>query len=217
MIVPPRGLAVEVTREMQDQLAQFAEELQAMNRRINLVSREDEDAIASRHLPHCLALAVRLFPENAVVCDWGTGGGLPLIPLAIVFPNVRFIGVDAVRKKTMAVETMARRIGLTNVTAKHARAEQSSIPHSISVSRATAPLRVLWEWHQRGLTNHQPQTDDAWSGLICLKGGDLQPEIDDLMQADPEAQVRRVSIADLFDDPYFATKEIVHVIGRSDE
>ncbi len=70
-----------------------------MNQRVNLVSRADEDSIASRHIPHCLTLAIRTFPDNARVCDWGTGGGLPLIPLAILFPRVHFIGVDAVQKK----------------------------------------------------------------------------------------------------------------------
>ncbi|MFW5972947.1 MAG: RsmG family class I SAM-dependent methyltransferase, partial [Bacteroidota bacterium] len=60
---------------MRDALDRYAGELRAMNRRVNLVSREDQNAIESRHIPHCLALALRRFPPRAIVCDWGTGGG----------------------------------------------------------------------------------------------------------------------------------------------
>lgn len=210
MIVLPRGLAVEVTPEMQQQLAAFAEELRSVNSRINLVSRKDEDAIAARHIPHCLALATRRFADGMTVCDWGTGGGLPLLPLAIVFPSVQFVGIDSVRKKTTAVETMAARIGLRNVRTLHVRAEQSDVRHHVSVSRATAPLDVLWGWHQRSLAPVKSDPD-GWSGLVCLKGGDLGPEVDTMMRAYPDVRVERIPIADLFDDPYFATKEIVHV------
>lgn len=210
MIELPRGLAVEVTPEMREQLARYAEELRLVNSRINLVSRKDEDAIATRHIPHCLALATRRFPDDTTVCDWGTGGGLPLIPLAIVFPGVRFVGVDSVRKKTSAVETIASRIGLSNVETLHVRAEQSEVPHSVSVSRATAALDVLWKWHRRSLVP-SVTSEEEWTGLVCLKGGDLQSEVDELKRRNRRVRVERFPIADLYDDPYFATKEIVHV------
>lgn len=215
MVVIPRGLAVDLTPRMVEQLEAFAKELLAMNQRVNLVSRADEDSIASRHIPHCLTLAIRTFPDNARVCDWGTGGGLPLIPLAILFPRVHFIGVDAVQKKTMAVQTMARRIGLENVTAIHTRAEEGVIPHHLSVSRATAPLKTLWQWHGRNvvLNKVRMEGENEWSGLVCLKGGDLEEEIESLLDQYPNASIVRRSIADLMDDPYFSTKEIIQVTG----
>lgn len=213
MITLPHGLAVDVTPGMIEQLEQFAEELRAMNRRINLVSREDEDAIASRHIPHCLALAHKRFRAGSVVCDWGTGGGLPLIPLAIVFPDVEFVGVDAVRKKTMAVETMARRLGLQNVSTVHARAEKATITHNASVSRATAPLNVLWGWHLRSLDHQEKSSDEYWSGLVCLKGGELTDEIEALQREYPDVRVERVSVDGMFDDLYFVGKVLVTVEG----
>lgn len=216
MIVLPRGLAVDVTPVMLEQLSQYAEELRSVNSRINLVSRKDEDAIATRHIPHCLALATRRFPDGVTVCDWGTGGGLPLIPLAIVFPNVRFVGIDSVRKKTTAVEAMAARVGLSNVSAIHVRAEQSDVRHHFSVSRATAPLGVLWEWHLRRL-RRPDASEGMWNGLVCLKGGDLDDEIDAMHRRDRRTRVERIPIADLFDDPYFATKEIVHVTSSDSD
>jgi 16S rRNA (guanine(527)-N(7))-methyltransferase RsmG len=143
----PAGI-VSLDDDQRARLGQYADELAAMNQRINLVSREDAGAIASRHIPHCLTLAIRVFPDGATVVDWGTGGGLPLIPLAIAFPRVRFIGVDAVGKKIQAVRTFARRLGLANVEAWHGRAEEFDEEIDFSVSRATAPLAVLWSWHE---------------------------------------------------------------------
>ncbi|MFW5973357.1 MAG: 16S rRNA (guanine(527)-N(7))-methyltransferase RsmG, partial [Bacteroidota bacterium] len=169
------------------------------------------------HIPHCLALALRRFPPRAIVCDWGTGGGLPLIPLAVLFPETDFIGVDAVEKKVQAVRTFARRLGLNNASAVHARAEQTLIEHHYSVSRATAPLSVLWSWHlQEARPCDASPARGMWQpGLICLKGGDLEQEIAELKSEYGNLKVERIDIADRFSDPYFQHKEIVAVHTRS--
>jgi 16S rRNA (guanine527-N7)-methyltransferase len=210
MMELPVGLP-PLDAEQLRKLEAYAGELEAMNRRINLISRDDVGHIASRHIPHCLTLAVRGFPADAVVADWGTGGGLPLIPLAIVFPEVRFIGIDAVAKKIQAVKTFARRLELANVETWHGRAE--SFPERIdySVSRATAPLETLWSWHVRaaGEPLAGGQGAGEWPrGLVCLKGGDLEQEIGQVTGA---AAVSRCPIASMLRDDYFATKEIVSV------
>jgi 16S rRNA (guanine527-N7)-methyltransferase len=195
-----------------ERLEIYARELAEMNRRINLVSREDVDHVASRHIPHCLTLAMRRFPSGSTVVDWGTGGGLPLIPLAIVFPEVSFIGVDAVRKKTQAVATFSRRLGLSNVNVWHGRAEQFDGEADISVSRATAPIDQLWFWHSRVVraTDADPMPTDEWprGSLVCLKGGDLAGELSALPGG---LVIERDSVAPLLSDEYFATKEILCV------
>lgn len=204
----PAGI-VSLDDDQRARLGQYADELAAMNQRINLVSREDAGAIASRHIPHCLTLAIRLFPDGATVVDWGTGGGLPLIPLAIAFPRVRFIGVDAVGKKIQAVRTFARRLGLANVEAWHGRAEEFDEEIDFSVSRATAPLAVLWSWHEPLARHGREVARGDWPpGLVCLKGSDLG---DEYAQLPGGVSVERMSIAPLLSDDYFATKEIVCV------
>jgi 16S rRNA (guanine527-N7)-methyltransferase len=198
-------------------LRAYAEELQAMNQRINLVSREDVARVERVHIPHCLTIATRAFHPGTVVVDWGTGGGLPLIPLAVAMPEVSFIGVDAVAKKVQAVRHFARRLGLTNVDAWHGRAEAFDSRVDYSVSRATAPLGVLWGWHQRvaeAVTSDVPESGEWPRGsLVCLKGGELEPEID---QTSGDVIVERWSIARLLPDPYFDTKEIVCVSPNGD-
>ena len=199
--------------------------LDRFNRRVNLVSPETTSDIRDLHVRHCLALLVRGFPEGAKIVDWGTGGGLPAVPLAIACPHVTVYAVDSVGKKVRAVRTFARRIGLDNLFAWNGRAEAWTGTAHFSVSRATAPLADLWTWHQR-VAAPLPSTasaaaadpaerrrQDAWlPGLICLKGGDLTGEIQALRDASPvDVTVGQHDLLPLLGDAYFRHKQIVTV------
>ena len=185
----------------------YVGELARINRRVNLVARGATRADLEGHVRHCLALAERSFPDGAVVVDWGTGGGLPALPLAVVFPAVRFVAVDAVGKKTEAVRLFARRLGVENVEVWNGRAEayDGPAPH-YAVSRATAPLADLWAWFDRARAPLPGgATPEAWApGLVCLKGGDLTDEVAALRAAFPETAV---DVRDLGG----AAKALVHV------
>lgn len=144
--------------------------------------------------------------------DWGTGGGLPLIPLAIVFPDVQFIGVDAVEKKLQAIRAMARTIGLPNLSTWHGRAEKWDGTLHYSVSRATAPLSTLWSWHTRCFNTYSQNAAHNWSqGLICLKGGDLDAEIASLHAGFPSLNVEKSSIAAIERASFYKEKYILHI------
>ena len=187
------------------------------NSRKNLVSANSLQNFETRHLHHCLALTAKAFPQNARVVDWGTGGGFPLLPLAIMFPQVRFVGIDSVGRKIEAVRRMAAALGLKNVQAKHSRAEDVDLVTDYSVSRATAPLIKLWTWHKRVSFPAIAVHESMWeSGLICLKGGDLSGEVAELRES---YQYLRVVITplvdidpDLFSGEEFDGKSIVEVI-----
>ena len=205
-----------LTAAQREQLVAFEQELLRFNRRFNLISRETEAAFAERHILHSLALAHRRFPDGSVVVDWGTGGGLPAIPLAITFPEVEMHAVDAVGKKIQAVRAMGRRLGLANLHPWHGRAEAWPGRAHFSVSRATAPLRDLWRWHARARHTERPVQEDAtWPpGLICLKGGDLTDEVDALQRAFPAVQIQTTPLESRFGRPYFAEKYIVQVFDN---
>ncbi|NBC18449.1 MAG: 16S rRNA (guanine(527)-N(7))-methyltransferase RsmG [Bacteroidetes bacterium] len=202
-----------LTDAQTDQLHALRDQLLHFNRRINLVSREDEAHLWTHHLVHCLALAARPFPAGSVVVDWGTGGGLPALPLAICFPAVEVHAVDAVGKKIRAVRAMGRRLGLDNLHPWHGRAEQWPGRAHYSVSRATAPLSDLWRWHRRVRVGELPKSEGAsWQpGLLCLKGGDLRAEIADLKALEPALAVTQHPLEPVFGDAYFAEKVLVEV------
>ncbi|MEL6614951.1 MAG: 16S rRNA (guanine(527)-N(7))-methyltransferase RsmG [Bacteroidota bacterium] len=170
-----------LSERQRQQIEQFAAELARMNRRLNLVAPSTLGDAERVHLRHSLALAHRALPPEATVVDWGAGGGLPTVPLAIAFPETQFVAVDAVGKKMEAVRLFARRLGLDNLSVWHGRAEayDGPAPH-LCVSRATAPLATLWSWTERVLVPwERPLAPEAWApgSLLTLKGGDLTDEI----------------------------------------
>jgi 16S rRNA (guanine527-N7)-methyltransferase len=194
-----------------DQLFALEEVALRFNARHNLYSEASARAFRERHLLHSLALATRPFPSDSVVVDWGTGGGMPGLVLAIVFPDTSFHLIDSVAKKIRSVRAMARRVGLDNVTAHHVRAERWPGAVTHSVSRATAPLLTLWEWHKQVEMPMRP-VQGAWNpGLICLKGGALTEEVDALLKSDPTVDVTTHPLPSWIGSEGFEEKVIVEV------
>lgn len=205
-----------LTDDHRQLLNAYEEMLRRFNDRVNLISSNSERHIQTQHLLHCLTLSFREFPAGSTVVDWGTGGGLPAIPLAIRFPEVTFVGVDSVSKKARAVRTMARRLGLENCYAWAGRAADWGGEAHYSVSRATAPLDQLWQWHRRVVVDlDTAPAEDEWpQGLLVLKGGDLTDEVAALQDIDSEAEVERGSLQLLLGrNGFFGEKELVAVRG----
>lgn len=169
-----------------EKLFAFTQLLQQYNRRLNLVSRRTTDRGFLRHTQECLALAAYRFEKGTSLVDWGTGGGLPAIPLAIAFPQVTVYAVDAVQKKIFAINTFKRQLDLPNLQPWLGRAEQFVYRINHSVSRATAPLCTLWGWHERVAI----QDRNGLGALHCLKGGDLSAELEALRKANSSVQVK---------------------------
>ena len=191
----------------------YADQLRRLNRAFNLVSPRTVRDIPRLHVEHCLALAARPLVPGTVLVDWGSGGGLPAVPLAVASPEVDVVAVDSVGKKTEAVRLFARRLDIPNLSAWNGRAEayDGPAPH-LSVSRATAPLADLWAWHAAVAaplpdapappTADEPLAlDRAWApGLLCLKGGDLADEIAALRAAHGDLRVVTWALSDRFGD-----------------
>ncbi len=181
-----KQLHLRLQTQQREKLSAFAKLLQQYNGRLNLVSRRTTDRGFMRHIQECLALAAYRFEKGSSLVDWGTGGGLPAIPLAIAFPEVTVYAVDAVQKKIFAINSFKRQLDLPNLQPWHGRAE--SFVHRInnSVSRATAPLCTLWGWHERAAI----QDRNVRGALYCLKGGDLNDELVALRKANSNVQVK---------------------------
>ena len=150
------------------------------NEKINVISRKDTDQIYLHHVLHSLSIAVIAdFTPGTTVIDIGCGGGFPGVPLAIFFPDVKFLLVDSIAKKLKVVDAVCEAANIKNITTQHTRAEEiKNRKFDFAVSRAVAPLKDLWQWSAPLLKKRAAdETHAIANGLICLKGGDLHQEI----------------------------------------
>jgi 16S rRNA (guanine527-N7)-methyltransferase len=175
------------------------------NNKINLISRKDIQHLYLHHILHSLAIAKYIrFKPGTLILDVGTGGGFPGIPLAIMFPQSRFVLIDSIAKKIKVVESVSKSLELKNCTAKQIRAEELNGKFDFVVSRAVAPLPLFITWVKNLILKQSAY--GAEKGILYLKGGDLTEE--------PEMQFksRVIQISDFYQEPFFETKKIVHVL-----
>ncbi|MDX1955784.1 MAG: 16S rRNA (guanine(527)-N(7))-methyltransferase RsmG [Chitinophagaceae bacterium] len=201
----------DFTPEQWAQLSGLDSLYREWNEKINVISRKDIDSLYEKHVLHSLSIAALFdFKPGTEIIDIGTGGGFPGIPLAIFFPECRFHLVDSIGKKLKVVEAVAEGIGLKNLTTEHTRAEAvKNRKFDFAVSRAVAPLGELWKWAKpliRKNPTPNPDEETIAHGLICLKGGDLNQEIQE-----SNTRPRLLEISELFEEEFFGEKFVVYV------
>lgn len=198
-----------LSNQQLEQFDQLGPLYREWNEKINLISRKDIDQLYAHHILHSLAIAkVLRFKPGASVLDLGSGGGLPGIPLAVLFPETNFLLVDGTGKKIKAASAIAEAAGLANVKAQHIRAEELKVKFDFVICRAVATLDKLMAWSLPLLK--QQQQHALPNGLLTLKGGQLTEEIKALGKG---AYVERFPISDFFQLDYFEDKYVVYVQG----
>lgn len=175
------------------------------NSKINVISRKDIENLYIHHVLHSLGIAkVIQFKDGSQIMDVGTGGGFPGVPLAILFPKCDFLLVDSIGKKIKVATEVSTAIGLKNIKFRHCRAEEEKGKFDFVVSRAVMPLGDLVKIVRKNISHEQQ--NPLPNGLICLKGGELQNEV--------QAFRKFVEIDDLssfFEGEFFETKKVVYV------
>ncbi|MEA1887548.1 MAG: 16S rRNA (guanine(527)-N(7))-methyltransferase RsmG [Bacteroidota bacterium] len=174
------------------------------NKKINLVSRKDMDNFILHHVIHSLSIVkIISFSKGTRILDAGTGGGLPGIPLAIVFPGCYFTLADSVRKKIHAANDIIEKLDLNNVEAVWSRIENIKEKYDFVVARAVAPLPDLVKWTESLI--HKRSINELPNGLISLKGGELSEELKNY----PECRIYRLN--EFYEEEYFREKKIVYM------
>jgi 16S rRNA (guanine527-N7)-methyltransferase len=195
----------EITEQQEAQFDQLSPLYKEWNEKINVVSRKDIENLMLHHVLHSLAIAKFLpFRPGTEVLDVGTGGGFPGIPLAILFPETQFLLVDSIGKKIKVVEGVAESLGLSNVQAKHMRAEDVDQDFEFIVSRAVTRLTPFYYWVKNKISPNHFHTQR--NGLLLLKGGELTEEIAELGK-----KVKVTELTSYFKEDFFETKKLVYV------
>ena len=170
------------------------------------------------------------FEDGDRVLDVGTGGGFPGIPLAILFPGVKFTLCDSVGKKLIVAEAVAKALGLDNVEVVHSRVEDlikaqlgkaqasAGAAFSFVVSRAVTDLSNFLPWVKGGYSK----------GIYYLKGGDvtdaplfadrgaLLQEIDVALKKNGLSRdnVKIFNICDAFEEEFFEQKRVLFISDK---
>ena len=154
---------------------------------------------------HSLAIAKAVsFRPGTRVLDFGTGGGFPGIPLAIMFPDCEFKLIDGTGKKIRVAQEVSQAIGLTNCHPEHLRGEDEKGQYDFVVSRAVMPLPDLVKIVRKNIS--RSQGNSLPNGVLCLKGGDLQAETRPFHRI-----VQIPDISSFFSEEWFKQKYIIYL------
>lgn len=194
----------DLSSEQREQFELLEELYKDWNQKINVVSRKDIDELYLRHVLHSLGIAkFQQFKPNNAVLDVGTGGGFPGIPLAILFPEVRFTLVDSIGKKIKVVQEVVEGLQLKNVTPINSRVEEVKDKYDFIVSRAVAAMPTFTHWVKGKI--RKESVHERRNGILYLKGGDLAEELKDYKTA------QIVELTNYFKEDFFQTKKLVYL------
>jgi 16S rRNA (guanine527-N7)-methyltransferase len=191
----------ELTAVQREQFAQLGALYAQWNERVNLISRKDFEHLYERHILHSLGIAkVVQFKKGTRIVDVGTGGGFPLVPLAVLFPQCTFHGIDGIGKKIAAVNGVIEGLGITNCTAEQVRSEDHKLRYDVIVSRAVTTLPEF-------IRDTRHLVTKGHGRMYYLKGGELADEILPVRNAVKVYELRK-----FFSEEFFATKKVVEVV-----
>ena len=199
----------ELTERQQEQFEALDALYHDWNAKINVISRKDIDQLYEHHVLHSLAIAraIRFRPGTRIL-DFGTGGGFPGVPLAILFPDCEFKLIDGTGKKIRVAQEVSQAIGLTNCHPEHLRGEDERGQYHFVVSRAVMPLPDLVKIVRKNIA--KPQLNALPNGILCLKGGDLQAETQPFRNI-----VETTDISTFFTEDWFRDKYVIYLPIKS--
>lgn len=195
----------KLTAEQQRQVEMLEALYREWNAKINVISRKDIDNLYEHHVLHSMAIAKLIqFTPGTRILDFGTGGGFPGIPLAILFPDCDFKLIDGTGKKIRVAQEVCQAVGLKNCHPTQLRGEEEKGKYDFVVSRAVMPLPDLVKIVRKNMAAKQHNA--LPNGIICLKGGQLEEEtrpFRNIVEINP--------ISQFFEEEWFKEKNIIYL------
>ena len=182
----------------------FEKLIKDWNKKINLVSRKDVENFQLNHILHSLSISKLIsFSPKTNILDLGTGGGLPGIPLAIIFPQAEFHLIDRKEKKIKVVNKIVNELKLTNVKADSSDLKYMNTKYDFILNRAVSSTENIIRICNNKINSNS--VNKIQNGIICLKGGDLKIELN--MVKD----FKILNLNEIFSEPFFETKKILYI------
>lgn len=184
----------------QEKLDKYAELLLWWNKKVNLLSRQTTKQEIEKHIVHSLFLSISsLFPKQSYLVDIGTGGGLPGIPLAICYPDKKFILIDRVSKKTVAVHDIIAQLGLSNAKSECVDMNMFHVEHPVAwISKHAIKLDDFI----------QSTTKQQWETAFFLKGEDFEEE---LSKVKLPLKIISYNLESAMKDPFYKGKHVLQI------
>ena len=191
--------------EQQRQFAALDALYRDWNAKINVISRKDIDNLYEHHVLHSLAIAKMIhFRPGTRILDFGTGGGFPGVPLAILFPECEFKLIDGTGKKIRVAQEVCNAIGLKNCHLEHLRGEEEKGRYDFIVSRAVMPLPDLVKIVGKNIAKESRNA--LPNGILCLKGGNLEGELQPFRKI-----VESQELSTWFSEEWFKEKHVIYL------
>jgi 16S rRNA (guanine527-N7)-methyltransferase len=169
--------SLNVSRETLDKIRAYKSLLLKWNNALNLIAQSTVALIDERHIADSAQLAYLINDTDKRIVDFGSGGGLPLIVLAILKSNHHFIGIESDAKKAIFLKECIRILLLDNVEVSNNRIESiEKVGADLCISRACAPLEKLLEYSLMHSV--------ASGRSLFLKGKQVQKEIQEVKRFD---------------------------------
>ena len=185
-------------------LSLFEKLIKDWNKKINLVSRKDVENFQLNHILHSLSISKLIsFSPKTNILDLGTGGGLPGIPLAIIFPQAEFHLIDRKEKKIKVVNKIVNELKLTNVKADSSDLKYMNTKYDFILNRAVSSTENIIRICNNKINSNS--VNKIQNGIICLKGGDLKIELNKVND------FKILNLNEIFFEPFFETKKILYI------
>ncbi len=188
-----------------EKLRRYAGLLREANTKVNLLSRKDMDDVEYRHIAFCASMGAFFVPHaGARIADVGTGGGLPGIVCAILYPQAEVLMFDGIGKKIKMIASIISELGLGNANAVNSRIEERKDCFDYATGRSVCALPMFFSFVRNRLRSGT--CGNLSNGVIYFKGGPLE---DELLKRKilPDAELK---LDEFFSDPAYEGKRLLH-------